>query len=116
MPRRARQDGFGLAGTGGVCSVLTRAMGAVALRVEGAMADILIADIGGTTSRAAFASLGGRPERIITIANDSVDGPEGVLARMLDGAPQRPRAAVLAVAAPVNGGEITLTNRRGWCV
>ena len=50
------------------------------------MSDILIADIGGTTSRAAFASLGGRPERIVTIANDSVDGPEGVLARMLDGA------------------------------
>jgi glucokinase len=80
------------------------------------MSDILIADIGGTTSRAAFASFGGRPERIVTIANDSVDGPEGVLARLLDGAPQRPRAAVLALAAPVNGREITLTNRRGWCV
>lgn len=80
------------------------------------MSDILIADIGGTTSRAGFASLGGRPERVIIIANDSVDGPEGVLARMLDGATERPRAAVLAVAAPVNGGEITLTNRSGWCV
>lgn len=80
------------------------------------MSDILIADIGGTTSRAAFASFGGRPEQIVTIANDSVDGPEGVLARMLDGAPHRLRAAVLAFAAPVNGGEITLTNRRGWCV
>lgn len=79
------------------------------------MADILIADIGGTTSRAAFASLGGRPEGIVTIANDSVDGPEGVLARLLDGAPQRPRAAVLAVAAPVCGDEIALTNRN-WCV
>ncbi|MGD9924704.1 MAG: glucokinase [Pseudorhodoplanes sp.] len=79
------------------------------------MADILIADIGGTTSRAAFASIGGRPERIVTIANDSVDGPEGVLARLLDGAPHRPRAAVLAFAAPVNGDEIALTNRN-WCV
>jgi glucokinase len=79
------------------------------------MADILIADIGGTTSRAAFASLGGRPEGVVTIANDSVDGPEGVLARLLDGAPQRPRAAVLAVAAPVSGEEIALTNRN-WCV
>jgi glucokinase len=79
------------------------------------MADILIADIGGTTSRAAFASLGGRPEGVVTIANDSVDGPEGVLARMLDGAPRRPRAAVLALAAPVNGEEIALTNRN-WRV
>jgi glucokinase len=81
----------------------------------GTMADILIADIGGTTSRAAFASFGGRPEGIVTIANDSVDGPEGVLARLLDGAPQRPRAAVLALAAPVSGEEIALTNRN-WCV
>ncbi len=79
------------------------------------MADILIADIGGTTSRAAFASPGRRPERIVTIPNDSVDGPEGVLARLLDGAPQRPRAAVLALAAPVCGEEIVLTNRN-WCV
>ena len=79
------------------------------------MADILIADIGGTTSRAAFASLGGRPEGIVTIANDSVDGPEGVLARLLDGATRRPRAAVLALAAPVSGEEIALTNRN-WCV
>jgi glucokinase len=79
------------------------------------MSDILIADIGGTTSRAAFASLGGRPQGIVTIANDSVDGPEGVLARALDGAAHRPRAAVLALAAPVNGHEISLTNRN-WCV
>ena len=79
------------------------------------MADILIADIGGTTSRAAFASFGRRPERIVTIANDSVDGPEGLLARLLDGAAQRPRAAVLALAGPVSGEEIALTNRN-WCV
>ncbi len=79
------------------------------------MADFLIADIGGTTSRAALASQGGRPERIVTIANDSVDGPEGVLARLLDGANQRPHTAVLAFAAPVNGEEIALTNRN-WCV
>jgi glucokinase len=79
------------------------------------MSDILIADIGGTTSRAAFASLGGRPEGIVTIANDSVDGPEGVLARVLEGSSRRPRAAVLAIAAPVSGEEIALTNRN-WCV
>ncbi|MFZ5690640.1 MAG: ROK family protein [Pseudomonadota bacterium] len=79
------------------------------------MADILIADIGGTTSRAAFATPGGRPQGIVTIANDSVDGLEGVLARALEGIAQRPRAAVLALAAPVSGEEIALTNRN-WRV
>ena len=78
------------------------------------MSEILIADIGGTTSRAAFAVPGQRPDNIVTIANDSVEGPEGLLARMLDGATARPRAAVLALAAPINGDEITLTNR-DWC-
>ena len=78
------------------------------------MSNILIADIGGTTSRAAFAALGQRPDNIVTIANDSVEGPEGLLARMLDGASERPRAAVLALAAPINGDEIRLTNR-DWC-
>jgi glucokinase len=79
------------------------------------VADILIADIGGTTSRAAFATPGGRPQGIVTIANDSVDGLEGVLARALEGIAQRPRAAVLALAAPVSGEEIALTNRN-WRV
>lgn len=79
------------------------------------MSDILIADIGGTTSRAAFAAVGGRPEGIVTIPNDSVEGPEGVFERMLAGVNALPRAAVLAVAAPVSGEVITLTNR-DWCV
>jgi glucokinase len=38
-----------------------------------------------------------------------------VLARALDGMSQRPRAAVLAIAAPVSGEEIALTNRN-WRV
>ncbi len=79
------------------------------------MSDILIADIGGTQSRAAFTTLGGRPERIVTVENDSVEGPESFLARVLRDAGIRPRAAVLALAAPVAGSEITLTNR-DWCV
>ena len=79
------------------------------------MSDLLIADIGGTTTRAAFAAIGGRPEGIVTIANDSIDGPEGVFERMLDGVNDLPRAAVLALAAPIMGNEITLTNR-DWCV
>jgi len=78
------------------------------------MSDILIADIGGTTSRAAFAAPGQRPINIVTIDNDSVQGPESLLRKLLDGASARPRNAVLALAAPISGHEITLTNR-DWC-
>ncbi len=51
---------------------------------------------------------------IVTIANDSVDGPEGVLARLLDGA-NSGRIGGAGLAAPVSGEEIALTNRN-WCV
>jgi glucokinase len=79
------------------------------------MPDILLADIGGTTSRLAFAGRDGRPSRIVTIENDSVAGLESVILRALDGVTPRPRGAVLAVAGPVDGDEIKLTNR-DWCV
>lgn len=75
------------------------------------MSEFLLADIGGTTSRLAFASAGGKPERIVTVANDSVASPEAMIARCLDGAASRPRAGVLAIAGPVDGDEIALTNR-----
>lgn len=78
------------------------------------MTQILVADIGGTNSRIAFAEPGGRPERIVTFSNDEVDGPEGVLARALEGHAVPP-LAVLALAAPVAGDEIALTNR-DWMV
>jgi glucokinase len=78
------------------------------------VAEILVADIGGTNSRVAFAEPGGRPERIVTLSNDEAGGPEGVLARALEGAPT-PRLAVLALASPVAGDEIPLTNR-DWIV
>mgnify|MGYP005856130201 CR=1 FL=1 len=79
------------------------------------MPDILVADIGGTMSRAALAAIGKRPEHIVTVANDSVAGPEGVFERLLAGGGKRPRAAVLALAGPVQGDEIALTNRN-WRV
>ena len=78
------------------------------------MPDILLADIGGTTSRLAFAGRDGRPSRIVTIDNESMAGLESVILRALDGVAPRPRGAVLAVAGPVNGDEIKLTNR-AWC-
>ncbi|MET0446153.1 MAG: glucokinase [Pseudorhodoplanes sp.] len=79
------------------------------------MAEILVADIGGTNSRVGFASPGGRPEGIVTLSNDEVDGPEGVLARALEGKASPPKLAVLALASPVTGDEIPLTNR-DWIV
>jgi glucokinase len=75
------------------------------------MSEILLADIGGTTTRLAVAAIGGRPERIVTITNDTVSGVEAAIAQFLDGAGARPRAAVLGVAGPVDGDDIALTNR-----
>jgi glucokinase len=79
------------------------------------VAEILIADIGGTNSRVGFAEPGGRPERVVTLSNDEAGGPEGVLAHALEGAATPPKLAVLALAAPVEGDEIPLTNR-DWIV
>lgn len=75
------------------------------------MSDILLADIGGTTTRFGFAGANGRPERIITIANDSVAGPDAAITQCLRQHGCAPRAAVLAVAGPIRGDEIALTNR-----
>jgi glucokinase len=75
------------------------------------MPDILLADIGGTTSRLAFAGADGRPERIVAIPNDSVAGPEAAIRQCIACNGTAPRGAVLAVAGPVDGDEIALTNR-----
>lgn len=76
------------------------------------MSGCLIADIGGTNSRLAFAGPGGRPVRMIEIANDSVAGPEDLIGRALADAKERPQLAVIALAGPIiNGDEVVLTNR-----
>ena len=78
------------------------------------MIPILLADIGGTHTRFAFAGSDGRPERIKIIDNDNFTGLETAIAQYLEQTGTRPRAAVLAVAAPIDGGdEIAMTNR-GW--
>jgi glucokinase len=74
------------------------------------VAEILVADIGGTNSRIGFAEPGGRPQRIVTLSNDEAGGPEALLARALEGVSAPPKLAVLALAAPVAGDEIPLTN------
>ena len=75
------------------------------------MTSVLLADIGGSITRFAVCAPGGRPERVTVIDNETVSGPEAAIRRYLDETGLSPRAAVLAVAGPVEGGEIRLTNR-----
>jgi glucokinase len=73
---------------------------------------ILLADIGGTNSRFAMRGSTGRPERMLIVPNDSVASLEGAIELYLAQTHERPRAAVLAVAAPLDhGDEVALTNR-----
>src|SRR5262245_23835995 len=75
------------------------------------MSHSLLADIGGSKSRFALANSAGRPERILVIENDTVADLEAAVARYLDETNARPRAATLAVAGPIDGEEVALTNR-----
>ncbi len=75
------------------------------------MSSILLADIGGSKSRFALAGGGGRPERVLVIHNDTVPDLEGAIARYLEETGAHPRAAMLAVAGPIDGDEVKLTNR-----
>ncbi|WP_378946246.1 glucokinase [Mesorhizobium sp. ANAO-SY3R2] len=72
---------------------------------------ILIGDIGGTNARFAIVESAdrpaGEPKIVQTASYPTID--EAILA-VLDGSPIRPRSAVLAVAGPVEGEEIALTN------
>lgn len=75
------------------------------------MTSVLLADIGGSTSRFAVSAPGGRPDRIMRIDNDTVSGLEAAIRRYLGESNLSPQSAVLAVAGPVGRGEIKLTNR-----
>jgi len=74
----------------------------------------LLADIGGSKSRFALAKSAGAPERVLVIENDTVADLDAAVARYLEETGARPRAATLAVAGPVDGEEIALTNRTSW--
>ena len=78
------------------------------------MSSVLIADIGGTTSRFALVGADGRPDRVLAMADDEVQSLEAAIARYLERMEATPCAAVLGVAGPVEGDAITLTNRN-WC-
>jgi len=75
------------------------------------MSDTLLADIGGSKSRFALASSAGWPERVLVIHNDTVADLSAAVGRYLEETGARPSAASIAVAAPVDGEEIALTNR-----
>jgi glucokinase len=75
------------------------------------MPEVLIADIGATNSRFALVGADGRPDRIISFADDGVESAEAAIARYLQLTKCKPSAAVLAIAAPVDGDSIAMTNR-----
>ena len=75
------------------------------------MRTTLVADIGGSKSRFALAHSAGAVERMLVIENDTVADLDTAVARYLDETGARPRAATLAVAGPIDGEEVALTNR-----
>ena len=73
---------------------------------------ILLADIGGTTTRVARAGRDGVPFDIRVEANDGYASLEDLLSTYLGTlGGDLPRAGVLAVAGPVDGDAVQLTNR-----
>ena len=75
------------------------------------MNDILLADIGATNSRFAVVGPDGRPERMIKLRGDAVPNLEAGIERYIEESGIRPCAAVLAIAAPIDGDLIAMTNR-----
>lgn len=75
----------------------------------------LLVDLGGTNTRCALQAPGDEPHVVRKVKNRQYDGLESVLRQYLDDLPPewRPRVAALAVAAPVQGSEVRLTNL-GW--
>jgi glucokinase len=78
------------------------------------MSTTLVADIGGSKSRFALANSSGDLEHILVIQNDTFADLDAAVARYLEETDARPRAATLAVAGPVGGEEVVLTNRTNW--
>jgi glucokinase len=75
------------------------------------MSAFLVADIGGSKSRFALANSHGEPQRVSVIENDTVADIETALAGYLRMTGAQPQTATLAVAGPIQGEEVALTNR-----
>lgn len=75
---------------------------------------ILIADIGATTTRTAFVGASGAFNSMVSVSNreagDLAQYLAAVIANTIARGEPRPREAVLAVAAPVDGEDIVFTN------
>src|SRR5947209_3689075 len=75
------------------------------------MSAALLADVGGSKTRLALANATGPPDRILVIENDTVADLETAVTQYLEHTGEHPQAAAFAVAGPIQGEEIALTNR-----
>jgi glucokinase len=72
---------------------------------------VLVADIGGTTTRFALAYPGEPLRNMSVVVNDTAPTLEAAIERYLREVGVRPPAAVLAIAGPIMGDEVALTHR-----
>ncbi len=72
---------------------------------------VLVADLGASTTRLALASAKDGLNSVRSVAAKLNESPEVVLEAALAGTTPRPNAAVLAVAAPIDGDYVSMTNR-----
>lgn len=72
----------------------------------------LIADVGGTNTRCALVDERGQPTRISIYENSGHASLLDVLRAYLDEQQAQPRQAALAIAAPVTGDSVRMTNRQ----
>ena len=72
----------------------------------------LLADIGGTTTRCTVTGPDGGPGAARTFTNRDFDSLTDLLRDFIDGLEQdeTPQAGVLAIAAPVSGDHVHMTN------
>ncbi len=75
----------------------------------------LIGDIGGTNTRLALVEEGTEWTRMQSFRNEEHESLEAIIAQYLESRGARPGTAALAVAGPVRGDRVRLTNR-GWTV
>lgn len=73
---------------------------------------LLVVDIGGTNTRLAMCSSDAIAlDEVRIYRNDDFDGAEGVIRTYMEEAGAQPARACVAVACPVTGDQVTLTNR-----
>ena len=76
---------------------------------------VLLADIGGTHSRFALLAAHARPEQVVSWDNDRFASLEDAIAAYVGELNVKPTAGVFAVAGPVTGRKVALTNRH-WLI